>query len=253
MENISLAFESFATVASTLPVSSSSSASPASFLRVGTWKVLSEGGEKYLVASVQSNTSVHTPHDHSSSMSGINVYDLEEEDLQFEYLDTINADYDRQGKHSKRSSSNEFPDPHPESLLRGELHVVYHPMYQIPCLYLRIRDADNKIITAQDYSDMIGVVDPDFELFEEYHPILQTPYICPHICSVRDKLTVMMVNEPSESSDDYGGSSHLGGRSAIKVDGMFVARFLTIVGPMLGLTLNPADYVLLENGMSIFN
>ena len=129
-EDLFIAFESFAELSSSLPTCTTSSAS---FLRVGTWKVISVDDDKYLVASVQSNTLRNSS---PSSLSHVNINDLEEDDLHFDCAGGQNLNSDGQGTCNFNLTHGELSsNPHPslQSPLHGEFHIVYHPMYQIPC------------------------------------------------------------------------------------------------------------------------
>ena len=249
-EELFVAFELFAQLSSSIPTFSSTSHS--SILRVGTWDVVSENDNKYLVAMVQSNVSVHSTPSLSSTSSSHNIEDLEEEHLNFDCSSKQDPNQDRKGSSDNNSAGRQVSyDSHIPSLLTGEFHIVYHPMYQIPCPYLRIQNSNGELTTAQHYSQLIGVLDPAFELFEEFHPILYAPYICPHICSIKDKLNMMTLNEISENCNDCGSGNN--DQRMPRIDSMFIAKYLTVVGPMVGLCLDPAEYVLLEKETSKIN
>ena len=254
-EDLFTAFEHFA-VASSLSSSStpSSSSSSSSFLRlVGAWKVVAMADEKYLVASVQSNSCVQIPI--IPTYSSVNIFELEEEELQFDHTSYQSTARNESNSSSDNATKGYSSSPHlQQSLLHGDIHIVFHPMYLIPCLYLRLQNINGESITAQDYSQLIGVLDPSFELLEEFHPLLDSPYICPHICSVRDKMSLMDRIKPSKEDAKYdGGRYDTNSQSASKIDSMFITRFLTVVGPMIGLVLEPRKYVLLEKQLSTEN
>ena len=112
---------------------------------------------------------------------------------------------------------------------------MYHPVYRIPCPYINLHDECGSALSPELIKEYLcpGYSEGDnsnfsFELVEDFHPLLDIPFFCPHICTVSDKLSLLEATACS-------------GEHAMK-DNLYFLRFLSLVGPLVGYKMGPHQY-----------
>jgi hypothetical protein len=150
---------------------------------------------------------------------------------------------------------------------RAQIDVVLHPMYRVPCPYLRVFTASTGQPVPVDQA-LTLLTGPDgafsgaetsagtaveaaaegspvgtaaaaaggAEYGVEEHPFLHTPCLCVHVCGVGECLAAL-------------AAAAEGGRDEAALGaGPYLARWLALVGPALGLRVSPQLFVAVCEG-----
>ena len=149
---------------------------------------------------------------------------------------------------------------------RVQIDVVLHSMYRVPCPYVRVFTATGQSVPAerslvlltqlagaygvlQSSADGVrvwggavagaaGAAGGGTEYGVEEHPLLQTPCLCVHVCGVGECMAALTV-----AGGGGGGAGDGDEEEEGEGGGPYMARWLALVGPALGLRMTPHLFV----------
>ena len=162
---------------------------------------------------------------------------------------------------------------------RAFVDVLLHPMYEVPCPFIRMYDCRGQLlpaITTQSllarvfHSPTIGGTDANKDIKEEKHiqftfeehPYLTIPCLCLHVCGVRECMSMLDLSRPQERqfapstvsdmtgiidnnhSSSGGSNNNSNGDNSNNTDDsassdMYLLRWFSLVGPAIGLHISP--------------
>lgn len=125
------------------------------------------------------------------------------------------------------------------SIVEGELHIVLHPAYLVPCPYLRAWRGSGQLLSAEEMQVLLSGNTPSEEqsadkdhrvyhmgtLLPDMHPVLDQLYCTLHACDVSNRMTALLL----DSKQHVGGS-------------LYLLTWLGWLGPYLGLRMAPELY-----------
>jgi ubiquitin-like-conjugating enzyme ATG10 len=96
----------------------------------------------------------------------------------------------------------------------AELHVVYNPAFQVPCLLFNVFELDGSSLSLKDImprfeagdlaSSIENAAGPGSLLVQHEHPIVGRPFYMLHPCQTQDSMA--MLTEQQEVGSSPGGS-----------------------------------------------
>lgn len=128
-------------------------------------------------------------------------------------------------------------------LVKGELHVLFHPVYNIPTPYLKLWRSTGEILGLEEVQSIIdGAKDvhcsdihcEDARYYEfgrltiESHPFLDKPYCTLHVCMLEDRLKSVM--------DQHEGTK-------CSSDALYLLVWFSVVGPFVGFPVSAEAFV----------
>ncbi len=138
-------------------------------------------------------------------------------------------------------------------VLSGEIHFLWHPVFQVPCPYLRLWDAGGKILDLEETLIVVAAMCSDADsthsskypgyslsrntvpaesvmdarhydfghLVPERHPHLDTPFYSIHVCTLQARLSDVCADQSNA---------------------LYLLNWLSMVGPSVGLPISASQY-----------
>lgn len=117
-----------------------------------------------------------------------------------------------------------------EVLVNGEIHILLHPTYQVPCPYIRIHDYSGRDVHVSEWEDAVGAI-------EEEHPFLGVPYKTIHPCGLPERMEIM------RSAARGGPGDHVVQSEESPVDPLYLLKWFALTGPLICMPVSPNFYV----------
>jgi hypothetical protein len=139
-------------------------------------------------------------------------------------------------------------------IIEGELHVVLHPTYFVPCPYLRCWKSNGQLLAAHELQSLIRpkstfkstssslvdekhvAKDTDHRIYEfgallpDPHPQLNScPWLTLHVCDVASRMQSLLQIEPLSMGKVSGPE--------------YLLTWLACMGPHVGLSLSAKCYL----------
>ena len=132
-------------------------------------------------------------------------------------------------------------------LLSYHLVTVDYPFHQVPCAYMRLCNQSGELIRASALERILGShyavssampPSPQFRAtleqpawIEEEHPISGLPGLSLHVCGIVDRMKLLTGDIPA-------------------ADPLYLLKWLTMMGPFIGMEIEPGEYVRLSDEVS---
>lgn len=113
--------------------------------------------------------------------------------------------------------------------LSGQLDILLHPTYSLPCPYIRLWEANGRLLSCEEIASILGLSDKGDEIIAEEHPLKKTPHFVLHICGIGERLQVMDEIDKGQRAEELSLSSSLS----------YFIKWLALVGPKIGIPLPP--------------
>jgi len=101
-----------------------------------------------------------------------------------------------------------------------ELHVVYHPSFQVPTLLFKVFRLDGSLVPLTEilhhFSHLPVVVPGSQAVTQAEHPILGEPFLMLHPCQTQESMATMKMHNAASSSVQTNTNPHAGGVSYLK-------------------------------------
>lgn len=133
-------------------------------------------------------------------------------------------------------STSSYDDSLSSDNLCGELHILYHPVFNVPTPYLRVWKSTGELLGVEDIQSMINNnIKSDSnsadarhyefgQLMIENHPYLDCLYCTLHVCMLEERMTSIMSTAQDTSPT------------------LYLLNWFSIIGPFIGFRISVEGY-----------